>query len=493
MIFSVSTASLINMFCIAMGIGICAMSFIQISLSAHVSKEIRRYFQLFMMVLILYITSHMSRQLMEGRPGGSIRAALCTVTFIEFLSSSLVSFMFSLVVLKAAHIDENGKPYFIALLAGLCVSIIILVINLFTGRIYFFDEGNFYHRGPVYVLSYLVPVLMLAMDTFLLIRYRQNFKKRIRPALWTYIIAPYVAIVIQSFTYGIQFIIFATVIAAVHMFQAIVRDQNESYVKQQLEHSRLATELNMAANIQNDMLPNTFPAFPERPEFDIYASMNPAKEVGGDFYDFFFIDRKHFCMVIADVSGKGVPAALFMMVSKIMIQNFALTSKSAAEALEAANKQICSNNREDMFVTAWLGIIDLDSGKLTASNAGHEYPVIKKTGEDFSVIMDKHGFVLGGIEISKYKDYELQLNPGDSIFLYTDGVTEATNASQELYGMDRMLAALNRNRDADPKELLAKVREDVNEFVGEAPQFDDLTMMCLKYKGSTQTQVNRDV
>ena len=249
------------------------------------------------------------------------------------------------------------------------------------------------------------------------------------------------------------------------------------------ERERIGTELSLAARIQENMLPNVFPAFPERPEFDIYAVMDPAKEVGGDFYDFFLIDESHLALVIADVSGKGVPAALFMMISKILVQNAAMAALSPAEVLRAVNNQICANNREEMFITVWFGILDTATGKITAANAGHEYPALMTSGGAFELLKDRHGFVIGGMEDIRYRDYELSLTPGSKLFLYTDGVPEATNAENELFGTDRMLRALNEQPSAPPEKILKNVRSAVDGFVKDAEQFDDLTMLCVEYKG----------
>ncbi len=249
------------------------------------------------------------------------------------------------------------------------------------------------------------------------------------------------------------------------------------------EKERIGTELALATRIQADMLPNTYPAFPDRPEFDIYASMDPAKEVGGDFYDFFLVDSDHLCMVMADVSGKGVPAALFMMASRIILASYAKQGMSPAEIMRSTNETICQNNREEMFVTVWLGILKISTGKIRAANAGHEYPVLMQPGGKCELYKDKHGFVLGGMDGVKYKEYEFTLQPGARLFLYTDGVPEATNAENELFGTDRMLDALNEDMQADPQKVLQQVRRAVDAFVGEAEQFDDLTMLCLEYKG----------
>ena len=249
------------------------------------------------------------------------------------------------------------------------------------------------------------------------------------------------------------------------------------------EKERIDTELSLATNIQASMLPHIFPAFPDRPEFEIYASMAPAKEVGGDFYDYFLIDDDHLGMVIADVSGKGVPAALFMMASKIILQSVAMLGRSPGEILAKTNEAICSNNEALMFVTVWIGILELSTGKLTCANAGHEKPVLKHSDGRYELYRDHHGFVIGGMEGMQYKEYVIQLEPGAKLFVYTDGVPEATNAQNELFGTDRMLAALNDRPDAAPQDVLTNMRQAVDRFVKDAEQFDDLTMLCLEYKG----------
>ena len=262
-----------------------------------------------------------------------------------------------------------------------------------------------------------------------------------------------------------------------------ISDYMEDLTQVTAEKERIGTELSLASRIQMDMLPNVFPAFPEHEEFDIYADMDPAREVGGDFYDFFMIDEDHLYLAMADVSGKGIPASLFMMASKILLAGTTMIGRSPAQILEYANEAICSNNREEMFVTVWLGILELSTGKLVAANAGHEYPTLKRTGGEFEIIKDKHGFVIGGMPGMKYHDYELQLEPGDKLFLYTDGVPEATDDKNRLFGMERMMKALNRHPDATPKELLKHMRNAVAVFCRKTEQFDDLTMMCVEYKG----------
>ncbi len=266
-----------------------------------------------------------------------------------------------------------------------------------------------------------------------------------------------------------------------------MEEQIETYITDitriTAERERISTELSLATRIQAAFVPHLFPPFPDRPEFSLYATMDPAKEVGGDFYDFFLIDEDHLGLVMADVSGKGVPAALFMMASKIILQSCAMLGHSPAAILTKTNEAICSNNQEDMFVTVWLGILEISTGKLTAANAGHEYPVVKKAEGDFQLLKDRHGFVIGGMSGVRYREHEIQMTPGTKLFLYTDGVPEATNDQNELFGTERMIAALNEDAGAAPENILKNVRRAVDDFVREAEQFDDLTMLCLEYKG----------
>ena len=268
-------------------------------------------------------------------------------------------------------------------------------------------------------------------------------------------------------------------------FRYMVSELNE-YIRDlsrvTAEKERIGAELDVARHIQASMLPCIFPAFPERHEFDIYASMTPAKEVGGDFYDFFLVDDDHLAIVMADVSGKGVPAALFMMISKTLLKSAAQSGLSPKAVLEKVNNQLCENNDAEMFVTVWLGILEISTGKMKCANAGHEYPAIMRRGGGFQLFKDKHGLVLAGMEGARYREYELELNEGDRLFVYTDGVPEATNADTVLYGTDRMLHALNEAKDRSCCELLASLHRDVDAFVGTADQFDDITMLCIELR-----------
>ena len=249
------------------------------------------------------------------------------------------------------------------------------------------------------------------------------------------------------------------------------------------EKERISSELSLAKTIQENSVPNIFPAFPEREEFDIYASMTPAKEVGGDFYNFFLVDDDHLAMVIGDVSGKGIPAALFMMVTNILISDRTHMGGTPAEILSYVNDNLYSHNRAEMFVTLWLGILEISTGRIIMANAGHEdAAVYHKNTNQFELFKTKHGFVAGALSGVNYKDFEIQLEKGDKIFLYTDGVPEATNGEEKMFTLDSMVNTLNRYKESDPHEILQGISVSVDAFVGDAPQFDDLTMLCLEWK-----------
>ena len=243
---------------------------------------------------------------------------------------------------------------------------------------------------------------------------------------------------------------------------------------------RIEAELSMATEIQASQLPDKFP---ERDDFEIFASMNPAKEVGGDFYDFFMIDKDHLGLVIADVTGKGVPAALFMMISKILIKNHLQNNESPEEALNKVNKQLLENNKAGLFVTAWVAKIDLNTGDCLICNAGHEHPALKRAGGKFELIKYRHAPPVAVDEDFMFKEHPFKLEPGDYIYVYTDGVTEATDKDNELFGTDRMIDALNVNPDSNPKIILNTVAKHINDFVAEAPQFDDITMLGFRFNG----------
>ena len=258
-------------------------------------------------------------------------------------------------------------------------------------------------------------------------------------------------------------------------------DTLKRYIKEAEE--RIDAELAFAKAIQHSALPTVHPLYDNRKEFDIFASMHTAKEVGGDFYDFYFIDEDHLAFLIADVSGKGIPAAMFMMRSKTIIKSYAESGMSVEEVFTLAYEKLCEGNDAGMFVTAWMGILNIRNGKVLFANAGHNHPLVKHSDGTFEYLKSRAGFVLAGMEGVRYRKNELVLEPGDAIYLYTDGVTEATDLNEELYGEDRLHSILEKYKDETMEVICSEIKKDVDLFAGEAPQFDDITMLALKYNG----------
>ena len=293
-------------------------------------------------------------------------------------------------------------------------------------------------------------------------------------ALFCYALMPMTVGILTIAFYGLS--LSSPVIMMVFMLMYCVLN-----VVQSRKRSVEENEMHLATAIQETVLPRKFP---DRTDFDIYASMIPAKDVGGDFYDFFLLDEDHLAMVIADVSGKGIPAALYMMVSKTMIKNQTMAiPKSPAEVLAKVNDQLMENNSMEMFVTAWVGVLDLKSGELVYANAGHEYPVLKHRGEKFEILREKHSPPLGCLEGMSFREGKMTLQKGDVLFVYTDGVTEATNVDEQLFGTDRMLQVLNSSETDEPVMIEKTVREGIGKFAHGAPQFDDITMLCMRFDG----------
>lgn len=370
---------------------------------------------------------------------------------------------------KLAELAEKGIPVLLA------IQSIVLLCNIFFPVTFLIDATGMYKATDASVAEDVYLIVVSIVTTILIVR--SGSPRNQKAAALTFIFLPLVNYAIAMGSFGNASQYGMVLMSLIIMYCIIFNDKSSKLAATQ-------TELNMATEIQVSMLPSIFPAFPEREEFDLYASMDPAKEVGGDFYDFFMIDDDRLGVVIADVSDKGVPAALFMMISKTIVQNYAMLGISASEVLMRANDALCAQNKTEMFVTVWVGILELSTGKMNCASAGHEYPAICRNGK-FELFKDKHGFVLGGMEGMIYRDYELQFHKGDKIFVYTDGVPEATNANNELFGTDRMIEALN-TREANPKETLEIVRESVDAFVGGAEQFDDLTMVCVEYRGTAE-------
>ena len=275
-----------------------------------------------------------------------------------------------------------------------------------------------------------------------------------------------------------------TLAHTVHQMEYDVCHNMEELTKVTAEKERISTELSLAAKIQQEMLPKGYPPFPERTDFDLYATMNPAKEVGGDLYNYLMLDSDHLLLVVGDVSGKGVSAALFMAKCKELLDIYANLSLTPKEIFEKTNDQLCRGNDTGLFVTCWLGIFTLSTGDLCFVNAGHPYPVLYKKAEDgFTFLKEKPNLILGAMDGIPYKEYKTTLQKGDRLFIYTDGVTEATNINEKLFGDDRLLETMQKTRNLDAPKTLETIRSDIDSFTGEAEQFDDITMMSFEWRG----------
>lgn len=360
------------------------------------------------------------------------------------------------------------------------IAILLRVVNLFNGMYFSVDEAGVYQRGPLYPVSMLSSLLAIIAVASVAIVERKQLQTYQVVAAVLYVGAPFLTAILTVSIYGLS--IGSSVIMLILLLMYCVLN-----ITQGKERAIADRDLAVASAIQKNVLPKIFPFLPERKEFDIYATMTPAKEVGGDFYDFFMIDDDHIAIVIADVSGKGMPAALFMMVARTLIKNQtqgAVSNKDPKEILAHVNDQLCEGNDMELFVTAWLGIITLSTGHLEYASAGHEYPAFSKDGKDFFIMKEKNSPPLATMEGLKFRGGEMELQAGDVIYVYTDGVTEATDNSNELFGIDRMLEALNINVSADVKDIDTNVREAIEAFVKDAPQFDDITMLTFRYNGA---------
>ena len=411
--------------------------------------------------------------LVQGRP--DIAPVNTIANALLYLGNCVIVILFWRHGAFMLQIPEKTAHTVNRILSWLALAIeLVVVLNFFVPLLFSVDAQGIYHRGALFPLA-LAPVLVALVP---LARGFLNFKgtKKVKRVVLLFFLLPLTGVTLTCLEFGVS-IQYSTVLLSILLALGVV------VVDRGKRMTATRTELGMAAQIQESMLPGTFPAFPDRPEFDLYASMDPAREVGGDFYDFFLIDDDHLALLIADVSDKGVAAALMMMSAKILIHYRACQGGTPARILMDVNNELCDKNDAGMFVTVWMGILDTRDGAMTCVNAGHEYPLVKRAGDAFRLFQDKHGMPLGVMPGMRYQDYTLQFAPGDSIFVYTDGVPEANNLSETLYGLERLEAALGRLDNPSPKEVLEAVRADVDAFVGAAKQFDDLTMLCMEYLG----------
>lgn len=401
-----------------------------------------------------------------------LNRVICIFVFASETAFTFFFWLYINYVLKA----QNKAVDVMSLIVGVLFLVFYLIpfVNFFFPLYFTIDEAGVYHRITEtwwICRIYIVLIVLFVIATLFL----SKEKMRTKIVVMIFMGLPLVAIGAGGYRYGVS-ILYSSMMVSLVLVYAVLFSDNERNLYSTNK------ELGLATNIQKHMLPSIFPAFPDRKEFDVYAIMNPAKEVGGDFYDFFLIDETHLGLVIADVSDKGVPAALFMMASKIMVQNYAMMGLSPKEVLTKVNNQICSNNQDEMFVTVWLGILDLKTGTLTASNGGHEKPIIKKPNGQFEVLNDKHNLVVGFIANSPYTEYKIQLEKGSKLFVYTDGITECVGGEGQ-FGMDRLVQTLNKYKDLSSEEIAKNLLKDLEEYRGSMNQFDDITMLSFEYVG----------
>lgn len=418
--------------------------------------------------------------LVDGDPSKAYLNAAANTLY--YMGAPVMAFLFWRYVVSYLDLRQREVRIVNLFLAvGLAGAVIVRLVNLGFGYYFYVSADGHYHRGPLYLLSDLYAYAAMIMTLLLVFLARRRFKTYQIVILYMYAFFPLASGVLAIFTFGLS--ISSPVIMLVLLLMYCVLN-----VIQSRERSISDNELHMATTIQVGMLPHVFPPYPDRTEFDLHASMNPAKEVGGDFYDFYMPDDNHLVVTIADVSGKGIPAALMMMVTKTLIKNRGLTDfRDCSKILSSVNDQFCENNELDMFVTAWLGVLTLSTGEFRYANAGHEYPAFSRNGNKFELVKEHHSPPLGCMEGIQYEEHKTILAPGDIIYVYTDGVTEANDNRHELYGEKRLVSALNLPFNGDMTVLNKNISDSITRFTGGAEQFDDITMLSLKYNGPNNT------
>ena len=354
---------------------------------------------------------------------------------------------------------------------------IILILSQFTDLYYYFDDSNLYQRGRGFILCYIFPLISIIIQCITILKYHKKTRQRILIPILLFTILPLIATITQIFLYGVSLTNITSVCMVVLLYVSTIRDADILLQ----ERERMESELQIASQIQINECPNEFPAFPDRKEFDLYGTMIPAKEVGGDFYDYYLLDDDHLAIAIADVSGKGVPAALNMVKAKILLKGVALYTDDPAKALDLLNHGFIDNNKFEMFVTVWLGILELSTGNLKFANAGHESVIIYNEQTGFDIYKSRHGVPIGAMPENKYKNQEIVLKKGDKLFLYTDGVLDSINENNEKFGINNLLKILNKHTNKGSKELIETIEQELEAYSRNCDQFDDITMLCFEY------------
>ena len=356
------------------------------------------------------------------------------------------------------------------------IEVLIILSNIFYPTTFYIDASGMYQASAIPWTEDIYLAITSVITAILIIMSHNPVKQK--AAALTFILFPLLEYVMMGGRFGNASQYGMILMSLIVMYCTIFIDKSRT-----LETTQ--TDLRIASKIQADALPPAAPEFDDHPEVNLRGSMNTAREVGGDFYDYFLIDENRICFLIADVSGKGTPAALFMMTAKTMIKDYALTKDTTSEIFTAVNARLCENNDEGMFATAWIGILDTRKMSLQYTNAGHNFPVLQRKGQPCEPMDKVHGLFLAGMEFTRYKQDEIRLEPGDRLFLYTDGVTEAHNRTNEIYGTDRLEQMLESTKDAPGEQVLDSILADINVFAEGAPQFDDITMVVLTIQNAS--------
>ena len=460
-VFSMGLGKISSMYIVNISIDIFAMLtgfvlFLCCLIDVQKGGSDMKYIMYLINVCFLHVFADASTWLVEGTPGLEIFNLLDNTLFYMCESATVCLFwMYITSLIKFT--DPIEKKLDMAVQYGLIISVVVRVLNMVGGFYFTIGPGNIYKRGAFFPVSKLYVALVMIAIAYVVIKERKQLALYQIIASLIFLGVPILAALFTVMVYGLSVTAALTMILLLLMYCV-------HNVAQGREKAAADRDLSVAAAIQENILPRTFPYLPERKEFDIYATMTPAKEVGGDFYDFFLIDDTHLAMVIADVSGKGVPAALFMMISKALIKNRLLDGDSPGEALANVNRQLAEGNTQDMFVTVWCAVLDTETGEGIAANGGHEHPALKRKDGLFELIKYRHSPALGMMSDLKFSEHSFKLNPGDALFVYTDGVPEAANVSLEQFGNDRLIDALNTNPDAGPHEIVYNVSNAVGEF-----------------------------
>ncbi len=462
------TADIAGMF-VALVISICGM------VDAKKSGESHSYFLSIINVVFVGLFADEVAWLVDGYP---------EYRWINFIDNSVYYFCTTLLGLYFWHyvtnlINEDSRHVrriTLILEIGVGLAVILRIINVFTGIYFTVDKTGTYKRGPFFFAPMFYSLLSLFLTFLLIKKNKEKLELRQRAALILYIFTPLTVSLLTILVYGLSISFPVLVVELVLMYGMV-------NIERGVRKAMIDKDLSLASKIQEGMLPREFPAFPYIKEFDLYASMDPAKEVGGDFYDFFLTDEDHLALIVADVSGKGVPAALFMMVSKALLKNRLQNGDTPGQALYNVNNQLLKGGQETMFVTVWLAILEISTGKGISVNAGHEHPMLRRAGGAYEAIEYKHSVPVAAVEDMKFKEREFNLNRGDILFVYTDGVTDAMSTSKEFLGLPGALRLINSTKGDTPEEVIREMKAGLSAFTEGAEQFDDITMLCLKYNG----------